>query len=159
MRLWSLGLLLWSWMSPLHAGPAIQQVSAVLDQLHATASKADFQAYFKLFHADSVFIGTDASERWDLPTFKAYAKPHFDAGRGWTYKPGVRHIQIAPDGRTAWFDEMLEHANYGTCRGTGVLLRGDKAEDWKVVQYHLTIPVPNDLAKDLVTMIKKQARK
>lgn len=159
MRFWSFGLLFWSWLIPLQATTVKHDVAEVLDQLHTAASKADFKAYFKLFHPDAVFIGTDASERWDLPTFQAYAKPHFDAGRGWTYKPGIRHIQLSPDGRTAWFDEMLDHDTYGTCRGSGVLLRGGKPEAWRVVQYHLTIPVPNDLVKDLVSMMKKLPKK
>jgi hypothetical protein len=157
MRLWCLTALIWTCLTPLQAAPAAKQVNLVLDQLHETAAKADFSGYFKLFHPEAVFIGTDASERWDLATFKAYAKPHFEAGRGWTYKPRERHIQFSPDGRTAWFDELLDHAQYGTCRGTGVLLRGSKPEDWKLAQYHLTIPVPNELVQDLMTLIKKRS--
>jgi hypothetical protein len=38
-----------------------------------------------MFAPDGIFIGTDATERWTVAEFKAYAKPHFDKGRGWTY--------------------------------------------------------------------------
>ncbi len=154
MRFWSLCLVLWSSLNPLYAASAQEGVGKVLNQLHEAAAKADFKGYFDLFHPQAVFLGTDASERWDLEAFKAYSKPFFDAGKAWTYKPGVRHIQLSADGRTAWFDELLENASYGTCRGTGVLVRGKKAGEWLLMQYHLTIPVPNELAKDLVERIR-----
>jgi hypothetical protein len=63
-------------------------------------------------------------------------------------------VTLAEDGSTAWFDEMLENQSYGTTRGTGVLVR--TAGGWKIVQYHLTIPLPNDLARDVVQMIRNR---
>ena len=129
-------------------------VSAVLDSLHHEASVADEKAYFGLFAPDGVFIGTDATERWTVDAFRAYAHPAFSQGRGWTYIPraGTRHIAFAPDGTVAWFDELLDNAHYGETRGTGVLRRIDGA--WKIEQYHLTIPVPNALADTVVKMIR-----
>jgi len=105
-----------------------------------------------LMTKDAVYIGTDATERWSLAEFRAFAEPYFEKGRGWTYVPTQRKIAIGPDGSTAWFDELLENASYGTTRGTGVLVRD--GEEWKIAQYHLTIPVPNDLAKQVVEMIR-----
>jgi hypothetical protein len=127
-------------------------VAAVLDQFHQAAADHDFQKYFGLMTEDAVFIGTDASERWDVKSFKAYVKPHFDKGRGWTYKSRTRHISFAQDQKVAWFDELLDNPKYGTCRGTGVLVRIGK--DWKISQYHLTIPIPNELAETVVKMIQ-----
>ncbi len=127
-------------------------VSAVLDALHDAASKAQFDRYFGLFAEDAVFLGTDATERWSVADFKAYAKPIFDEGRGWTYTPTERHVYIARDGRTAWFDERLENANLGETRGTGVLVR--EGGTWKIAQYNLTIPIPNALAREVVRMIR-----
>ena len=127
-------------------------VSAVLDALHNAASKAQFDRYFGLFAEDAVFLGTDATERWSVADFKAYAKPIFDEGRGWTYTPTERHVYIARDGRTAWFDERLENANLGETRGTGVLVR--EGGTWKIAQYNLTIPIPNALAREVVRMIR-----
>ena len=127
-------------------------VSAVLDALHDAASKAQFDRYFGLFAEDAVFLGTDATERWSGADFKAYAKPIFDEGRGWTYTPTERHVYIARDGRTAWFDERLENANLGETRGTGVLVR--EGGTWKIAQYNLTIPIPNALAREVVRMIR-----
>jgi ketosteroid isomerase-like protein len=127
-------------------------VASVLNQFHKAASEHDFQKYFGLMTADAVFIGTDATERWDVKAFKDYVKPHFDKGRGWTYTPKTRHISFSKDRSVAWFDEILDNAKYGTCRGTGVLVKDGK--DWKISQYHLTIPVPNELADTLVKLIQ-----
>src|SRR3712207_6580668 len=114
--------------------------AATLDALHAAAARADGEAYFALFTPDAVFIGTDVTERWSLPAFKAYAQPVFGQGRGWTYTPRTRTVTLAPVACrcVAWFDEVLDGASYGTSRGTGVLLRGPGG--WKVAQYALTFP-------------------
>ena len=132
--------------------PSSDLVSATLDRFHKAASEADGTTYFSLFTEGGVFIGTDKAERWPLADFKAFAEPIFASGRGWTYVMTERHIDFSPDGKTAWFDELLQNEAYGTSRGTGVLiLVGD---DWKIAQYHLTFPMPNDLAGDFTTRIK-----
>ncbi|MFN2240046.1 MAG: nuclear transport factor 2 family protein [Thermoanaerobaculia bacterium] len=140
-----------SWTEPV-APCATAEVERTLNTFHEAASRADGEAYFALMSKDAVYIGTDATERWSLAEFRAFAEPYFEKGRGWTYIPTKREIVIGPGGSTAWFDEILENASYGTTRGTGVLVR-DGAE-WKIAQYHLTIPVPNDLAKQVVEMIR-----
>jgi uncharacterized protein (TIGR02246 family) len=131
-----------------------QAVLAMLDRFHLAASKADGEAYFALFAPEGVFIGTDAEERWTVEAFKAYAEPYFSKGKGWTYVPraGRRNVGLSPDGSVAWFDEILYHAKYGVCRGTGAARLVDGR--WRVTQYHLTIPVPNQLAERVVGMIK-----
>lgn len=130
------------------------EVEKILDGLHQAASKADGEAYFELFAPDGVFLGTDATERWTLPEFKAYVAPHFSKGKGWTYIPSKRHVKISADGTTAWFDESLTNKNYGLCRGSGVLSK--RGKKWKISQYHLTIPIPNRLAKKVVSMIREK---
>lgn len=135
------------------AGPR-DEVAAVLDGLHEAASRADGRRYFALFAEDAVFMGTDAAERWSLAQFKAYAGPHFAKGKGWTYAPKQRHISVSPDGRTAWFDEMLDNAAYGTCRGSGVLVR--RGGTWKLAQYNLGVPIPNALLPEVARMIKDE---
>lgn len=125
----------------------------VLNDLHGAASRADGEAYFALFTPDAIFLGTDATERWTVDEFKAYAAPHFSKGRGWTYTVTERHINIAHSGQHASFDELLHNDGLGLCRGTGVLRRINGS--WKIEQYHLTIPIPNALARDVVGLIKK----
>ena len=133
---------------------ATEAVSAVLDALHRNASIADEEAYFALFAPEAVFLGTDASERWTVEQFRAYAHQRFATGQGWTYvlRAGMRHVEFDPGGGVAWFDEILDNAHYGETRGTGVLRLIDG--DWKIAQYHLTIPVPNALADSVVGMIR-----
>lgn len=134
------------------AADTTQAVADTLDRFHTAASRADAQAYFDLFAPEGVFIGTDASERWTLEEFKKYVMPHFSKGKGWTYIPKSRHIDVSGD--IAWFDEILDNKSYGTCRASGVLRKIDGK--WKVSQYHLTIPVPNELAETVVKMIRAQ---
>lgn len=154
-------LLLASWclaLAPAAVGAqetAEQAVAATLDALHTAASEADGDRYFALFAEEGVFFGTDATERWTVEQFRAYAEPFFSRGQGWTYTPTERHVFISGDGSTAWFDERLENAGLGETRGTGVLVLRDGA--WKVAQYNLTIPVPNELAGDLVARIRRAA--
>lgn len=128
-------------------------ISTVLDAFHAAAARADEEAYFALLAPNAVFLGTDATERWNKAAFRTFAHPYFAKGQGWTFTPRDRHVDFSQDGRVAWFDELLDSASYGECRGTGVLEMRDGG--WKIVQYHLTIPMPNDLAKELVARIRE----
>ena len=129
-----------------------EAVKLVLDCLHMRASEANFEGYFALFSPNAVFIGTDAKERWDLTSFKAYVKQRFDAGHGWTYTARERHVFVGVTENFAWFDEMLDNRKYGLlCRGSGVLVKYDM--DWKICQYHLTIPIPNDLVETVGKLI------
>ncbi|MGE0711376.1 MAG: nuclear transport factor 2 family protein [Planctomycetota bacterium] len=139
-------------------GRLTDEIARTLDELHAAASAADEERYFGLFASDGVFLGTDASERWTVAEFRAYAHPHFSQGKGWTYTPRQRHVVVAADGTTAVFDELLENAGLGTCRGSGALRREAKGE-WRVVLYDLSIPIPNDLAKDVAARIRAHGGK
>ena len=126
-------------------------VAALLDRLHAAAARADETAYFACFAADAVFLGTDATERWDVAAFRAYARPHFAKGTGWTYVPEERHVEIGAGGEIAWFDETLRNAKYGLCRGTGGATTDDAG--WRVAQSGLAFLVPNERATAVVEVI------
>lgn len=128
-----------------------QAVSTALDNLHDAASKAQFDRYFGLYAENAIFFGTDATERWTVDEFKAYAKPSFDQGSGWTFVTTERHIFFSDDGNTAWFDEAQTHEQYGVTRGTGVLVRA--GDNWKIAQYNLTVPIPNDLLLEFAARI------
>ncbi len=132
----------------------VRAVAGVLEDLHDAASKADGERYFSLFAPEAVFFGTDATERWPLEEFRRYASQRFEAGSGWTYHASRRHIYFSQDRRTAWFDEVLVNAKYGECRGTGVLVK--RRSGWKIAQYNLSIPIPNEIALEVVGMIKKR---
>lgn len=126
-------------------------IARVLDAWHAAAAKADEEAYFGHFTPDAIFMGTDATERWDVPAFRAFAHPYFARGKAWDFHATERHITLAPAGAIAWFDELLATKNLGQCRGSGVLVR--TADTWRIAQYNLSIPIPNDLADDFVARI------
>lgn len=123
-------------------------VANVLDEFHQAAAEGNWAVYFDLMSEDAVFLGTDLNERWTKPVFRDYAGNR----SGWLYTPRQRNINFTPDGNTAWFDEVLDSASYGTSRGTGVLIRTDAG--WKISQYHLTFPIPNALSRQFTDEIK-----
>jgi len=129
----------------------ITQIESVLNDFHLAASDADYDRYFSHLDEESIFIGTDITERWSKSQFQSYALPHFEAGRGWTYAPKERHIYVSDDRKVAWFDEILVNEKYGEVRGTGVLVSQDKT--WRIAQYHLTVPIPNDLLPTVIEMM------
>jgi len=128
-------------------------VNRTIDAWHQAAADADENRYFGLMTSEAVFLGTDATERWDTASFRAFAHPYFAKGKAWTFLPHDRHVTISSAGDIAWFDERLESASYGDCRGSGVLAK--TAEGWKIAHYNLTIPIPNALAKSVVQMIRQ----
>lgn len=130
-----------------------ERVAATLDALHAYAAQADFDRYFGLYASNAVFLGTDKTERWSVEQFKDYARPIFAQGRGWEYKVIERWITVSADGHSAWFDERLDNASLGECRGSGVLVRSGGR--WLISQYNLTIPIPNDLAYEFAGRIRQ----
>lgn len=129
------------------------RIERTLDDLHKAASRPDEQRYFSLFAPGAVFIGTDATERWTIEEFRTYAHSRFAEGKGWTYVPRARHVTVDSAAGYAFFDEMLDNEKYGECRGTGVLRRVGDA--WLIAQYHLTMPVPNDLLESVAHEIRR----
>ncbi len=132
-------------------------IAAVIDGWHAAAASADEAKYFSYFTPDAVFLGTDAGERWTRDEFRKWAHPYFAAGKAWTYRSTARWISFSPDRRFAWFDELLENAKLGTCRGSGVLVQQADGS-WKIAQYNLSIPIPNDLSDAIVKQIADAAK-
>lgn len=128
------------------------QIIQLLDQLNASAANADFDAYFKLYDDQAIFTGTDAMERWDKKQFMAYAKPHFDKGKAWTFTSIDRHTYIHHTGDIAWFDELLS-TQMKLCRGSGVVIKIEGV--WKVSQYVLSITMPNDELQSAINLKTK----
>lgn len=128
-------------------------VSAVLDAFHAAAADADEERYVGTLAPDAVFLGTDGDERWAGEGYRTFIHSYFSRGKGWTYRPSSRSVTIAAGGQTAWFDERVENEFYGACRGTGVLQVYDG--EWRIEQYNLTIPIPNELASEAVERIRE----
>lgn len=131
---------------------AVGDVHRVLDSFHDAAAVGDEDRYFRILPEDSVFLGTDATERWTGREFKGFAMRYFKLPSAWTYVPLERHVTLSADGTFAWFDEALDNASYGECRGTGVLRKRDGA--WVILQYNLTVPVPNELMGGVAKKIR-----
>ena len=121
------------------------EINALLDGLHQDAHEGNFQSYFDRYTSDAIFLGTDKTERWSIEEFKAYAKPAFADGNGWTYSVVERNWE--GDGDIRWFDEIPFNEKLGHCRGTGVVKLIN--DEWKIVHYALTCllytsPSPRD---------------
>lgn len=139
-----------------NAAPSGQeQVAAVLDDWHAAAAAADEERYFGHMTDDAVFLGTDATERWTKPQFRAYAHPFFARGKAWSFRSVRRNVSFSADGKTAWFDEDLSTPNLGPSRGSGVLI--DTGDGWKIAQYNLSVPIPNGVFDDVKKIISGAA--
>jgi hypothetical protein len=142
---------------PVDRPAAEQAIGRALDDLHDAAGKSDEARYFSHFAKGAVFLGTDATERWDLDAFRAYAHPHFAAGKGWRFRAARRAVTLSADGGLAWFDEDLVTEKLGPARGSGVLaLRGGA---WKIEQYNLATVVPNDRFAEVRALLDRSAAK
>jgi predicted metalloprotease with PDZ domain len=129
------------------------RIAAMLDDWHKAASEADMERYFGHIHETGVFLGSDDWERWAYEDFHEFAKPHFEAGTGWTFRPKDRHIALSPDGKTAWFDEQLDSDHMGLCRGTGVVIR--EGDEWLITHYSLTVPIPNEILGGVIEQVRE----
>ena len=125
-------------------------VARVLDDWHDAAAKADEERYFGHIAEGGVFLGTDMTERWEKPAFRAYAHPRFASGKAWSFRATRRDLTVRGD--LAWFDEELDTPNLGPSRGSGVLVR-DAKNEWKVVQYNLSVPIPTERFADVKKLI------
>ena len=126
-----------------------ESIETVLDKWHKAAY---YDHYFGLMTEEAVFIGTDATENWQLEAFKQFSKPYFDRGKAWSFEARERNIYLSADTQFAWFDELLE-TWMGICRGSGVLTKA--SGEWKIAHYVLSATIPND-DMDEVIQIKKE---
>ena len=129
------------------------EIDAVLDAFHAAAAAADEARYLATLSDSVVFLGTAPGERWEGDAWREFVHRYFSQGKGWAYVPSERSVDVAADGLTAWFDETVTNEHYGACRGTGVLRRTD--DSWRIEQYNLTIPIPDELAPEVVARIRE----
>lgn len=127
-------------------------INTRLDNWHKAAASADFDAYFDLMTEDAVFIGTDATENWQLDEFKSFSKPYFDKGKAWNFTALERNIYLNEEENLAWFDELLD-TQMEICRGSGVMKLTEQG--WKVQHYVLSITIPNPKVEKVVN-IKKE---
>lgn len=124
-----------------------QNINILLDNWHKAAAEGNFNNYFNAMSDESIFIGTDATENWDKKAFQDFAKPYFDKGKAWDFKPLQRNIFFSKDGKTVWFNELLD-TWMKICQGSGVLVKENGI--WKIKHYVLSVTVPNDNINEVV---------
>lgn len=124
-----------------------EKINWVLNSWHKAAAEAKFDVYFGMMDTDAIFIGTDANEIWNKTEFQAYAKPHFDKGKAWSFTVIERHVYLDKTGKIAWFDELL-NTQMKICRGSGILVK--IGTEWKIKQYVLSMTIPNDNVNEVV---------
>ncbi len=129
-----------------------EMINTTLDSWHKAASNAEFDIYFSYMTSNGVFIGTDATENWQLDAFKAFSKPYFDKGKAWNFTSLQRNIYFDKSQNTAWFDELLD-TQMKICRGSGVLIKEGK--NWKIAHYVLSMTVPNDNLDEVIKIKEK----
>lgn len=128
----------------------VQSINDFINQWHRAAAEANHQVFFGSLTENSIYIGTDATERWTKAEFMTFAKPYFDRGRAWDFKPYERDVHVTSNGKVAWFSELLT-TWMGVCRGSGILEKTKNG--WKISQYHLSVTVPNDAIRDFIKLI------
>jgi len=139
--------------APANSKPASDQAAELnlfIDNWHRAAGSADGSTFFGSMSENSIYIGTDATERWTKTEFITFAKPYFDRGKAWDFKPYDRDLHVTNDGQHAWFSELLT-TWMGVCRGSGIMTK--TSGGWKIDQYHLSVTVPNDAIKDFITLV------
>ena len=126
-----------------------EAINKVMDKWHKDAATTNFDGYFNAMHSSAIFIGTDATERWNKADFMAFSKPYFAKKKAWNFTSLERHISFSKNGRTAWFDELLD-TQMKICRGSGVLVYTNGK--WLITQYVLSMTVPNSLVDKVVPL-------
>lgn len=137
---------------PIKVAGEKKAINTLLDDWHVAAANGDYNGYFGKIADDGRYIGTDAGENWDKKAFAAFSKPYFDKGNAWDFKPLERNIYFSKDGKTAWFDELLD-TWMKACRGSGVLEKDGKV--WKIKHYVLSMTVPNEVTPQVLPLKAK----
>lgn len=126
---------------------AEKSVNTLLNSFHSAAARANFTGYFSLFSKNARFIGTDATENWNVDSFKIFSEPYFKSGKAWDFKTLQRNIYLSDNGQVAWFDELLD-TWMKICRGSGTCVLENGV--WKISHYVLSVTVPNDKIREIM---------
>mmetsp|Transcript_21757 Transcript_21757/g.36635 ORF Transcript_21757/g.36635 Transcript_21757/m.36635 type:complete len:191 (-) Transcript_21757:158-730(-) len=126
-----------------------------LHDSHPNSENPSFKRYFSCFSPDARFLGTQATDNWDMEEYKRYLLPLYTSQRQRVIpvKPQEesRKITICAGGWFATFDEVLlgldeKQRLKSELRGSGSMIYNNDTDSWMILQYHLSIPIPNDAA-------------
>ena len=136
---------------PSEAPDEAAAINALLDAWHQAAATADADAFFGSMTADGIYLGTDASERWQRDELRSWAKAAFERDTAWAFAPHDRQLYFSQNGQTAWFEEILD-TWMGPCRGSGILSKTGKG--WKIRHYNLAVLVPNEKIQEFIKLVR-----
>lgn len=119
--------------------------AATLDAFYKAGAGANESAFIAQLAEDAVLLGVDGGARLQGQSLRDYVSASFGSGSvtngdTWAYHSSDRQIRLSADGSVAWFDEALQHEQFGTGRASGVLIAN--GGNWKIAQYNLTLPLP-----------------
>lgn len=117
------------------------ELGQLIDNWHLAAAQADEDTFFGSMTPDGIYLGTDASERWERDVFRDWAKSAFERESAWNFTGHDRQFYFSEDGQTGWWEEQLD-TWMGPCRGSGVAVK--TPEGWRIKHYNLSFTIPND---------------
>lgn len=129
-----------------------KKINSLMDKWHKAAAEANSKDFFGAMSDSCIYKGTDKTERWSKIAFMEFAKPYFDKGKAWDFKPLERNIRLDETTQTAWFDERLD-TWMGECKASGVW-RKENGE-WKLWLYDLSVTIDNDKIKSFLELTTK----
>jgi hypothetical protein len=126
------------------------ELNSLMDNWHQAAAVANEDVFFGSMHDDAIYLGTDKSERWEKNVFEEWSSKYFERDTAWAFSPYDRELYFAEDGKTVWFEELLE-TWMGPCRGSGVITL--KENQWRIAHYNLAMLIDNDDVQDVINLI------
>ena len=133
--------------------PRDAAINQLMDNWHHAAATGDEVVFFETLGPESIYIGTDASERWTKTEFESFALKYFERDTAWAFQPLERKIYYSKKGEVAWFNETLD-TWMGVCRGSGILEK--TTNGWILQHYHLAIAVPNEKVKGYLKLLEEK---
>lgn len=126
------------------------ELDQLIDNWHHAAAAADEEVFFGSMTPDGIYLGTDASERWERDVFREWAKSAFERETAWDFKSHDRQYYFSANGQTGWWEEALD-TWMGPCRGSGVAVK--TPEGWRIKHYNLSFTIPNDKVDAVKTLL------
>ncbi len=130
----------------------IDSLHSFIDAWHHAAAVADEDIFFGSMAEGGIYLGTDASERWERDVFKEWAAFAFERESAWDFTARDRQVYFTPNKQHCWWEEMLD-TWMGVCRGSGVAEWKDGR--WQILHYDLSIMIPNDKVQGFLELMTK----
>ena len=127
----------------------VKMLNTFMDDWHKAAAEANSEGFYGKMAEESIYIGTDAMERWLRDELKAWAQKAFERDVAWDFNPIERNWHFLGND-IAIGDEKLE-TWMGICRATIVLKKLDG--QWLIHHYHLAVTVPNEQIADFKKLL------